>query len=60
MSAEGAGGQRSPRERLRRRFRLVTGELFWPVMIFTAFVILGIVWGLGTGGDARIAVWDAC
>ncbi|MCA9985689.1 MAG: O-antigen ligase family protein [Anaerolineales bacterium] len=47
------------RKLMRRRFHLEMGELFWPVMAFTGFVLLGIFWGLSTGGDARIAVWES-
>ncbi len=36
-----------------------TGPLFWPAMGFLAFVVVGFAYGVGTGGDLRIALWEA-
>ncbi|MCB8977305.1 MAG: O-antigen ligase domain-containing protein [Ardenticatenaceae bacterium] len=42
----------------RRNFRFYKGPLFWPAMLFTFFILFGFVYGLGTGGDFRIAIWE--
>lgn len=44
---------------LRRKWEFYTGELFWTAVLFTAFVIFGLVYGLGTGGVVNIALWEA-
>jgi hypothetical protein len=36
----------------------VRGRLLRPVLIFTGFVVMGIVFGIGTGGDRYAAVWE--
>jgi O-antigen ligase len=46
------------RHTARHEFPVVTGPLFRPLVIFTAFVIFGFVYGLSRGGDARIAVFE--
>lgn len=43
------GGARMPIERER---------LFWPIAIFTGFVIFGLMHGLITGGAPAIALWE--
>jgi hypothetical protein len=35
-----------------------TGELFWPTVVFLAFLLFGLIFGIGTGGDLRIALWE--
>jgi O-antigen ligase len=40
-----------------RGFR--TGPLFWPALTFTAALVVGLAYGIGTGGDLRIALWEA-
>ena len=47
------------RKLMRRSFRFESGELLLPVLIFTGFIFLGLIWGLSTGGDARIAIWES-
>ena len=39
------------------RFR--TGQLFRPAVAFAAALVFGVAYGLGTGGDLRIALWEA-
>jgi O-Antigen ligase len=39
--------------------RLYTGRLFWPALAFAASLDLGLAVGLATGGDPRIALWEA-
>ncbi len=38
---------------------LYTGKLFWPALAFAAFLVFGLGYGVATGGDARIALWEA-
>lgn len=40
-----------------RRWR--TGRLFTPAVVFAAALLVGLAYGLGTGGDLRIALWEA-
>ena len=44
--------------RIATRQRLVTGPLWRPLIAFTVFVIVGFLYGLGRGGDLRIAVFE--
>ena len=37
---------------------IVKGPLFWPLVVFTSFVMVGLVYGLAKGGDSRIAVFE--
>lgn len=46
------------REARRGRVRLFTGDLFRPALAFMAFLLFGLVYGIGTGGDVRIALWE--
>lgn len=43
---------------LRRRLAFFRGELFWPVMVFLGFVVVGFVYGAGSGGNLTIALWE--
>ncbi|MGD2048473.1 MAG: O-antigen ligase family protein [Chloroflexota bacterium] len=43
---------------MRRKLDFYAGPLFWPVMVFTAFIILGLAYGLARGGDINIALWE--
>ncbi|MBK8904164.1 MAG: O-antigen ligase domain-containing protein [Anaerolineaceae bacterium] len=43
---------------VRRNFPFYKGPLFWPALLFTLFILFGFVYGLGTGGDFRIAIWE--
>jgi O-antigen ligase len=42
-----------------RKLKVFTGSLFWPALIFVAFIIFGLVYGLATGGNTNIALWEA-
>jgi hypothetical protein len=44
---------------MQRKLKLYVSELFWPALVFLAFVIFGLVYGIGTGGNANIALWEA-
>jgi O-antigen ligase len=36
----------------------VRGRLLWPMVAFGGFVLLGVVVGVGTGGDRYVALWE--
>ncbi|MEO8603023.1 MAG: O-antigen ligase family protein [bacterium] len=36
-----------------------TGPLFSPALVFAAALLVGLAYGVGTGGDPRIALWEA-
>ena len=42
-----------------RRLSFRKGELFWPVLIFMTFVVFGLVYGLGRGGNTNVGLWEA-
>ena len=42
-----------------RQWTMRLGRLFGPVAVFLAFVVLGMAYGFGTGGDTRIGLWEA-
>ena len=42
-----------------RRWRLVRGRLFLPVMMFAMFVVSGLLYGVARGGDTKIALVEA-
>jgi hypothetical protein len=42
----------------RRERPIVYGPLFRPLAIFTIFVLFGFVYGVGRGGDLRVAVFE--
>ena len=42
-----------------RKLHFQKGELFWPMLIFMAFVVFGMVYGLGRGGNLNIGLWEA-
>ncbi len=41
------------------KLRFYRGELFWPVMTFMAFVVYGLAYGLGRGGNVNVGLWEA-
>ena len=49
----------SVRRMWHRDMRLHKGQLFWPALAFAASLVFGLAYGLGTGGDLRIALWEA-
>ncbi len=44
---------------VQRRLLLQTSPLFWPVAAFTCFLVMGVLWGVGTGGNVNIALWES-
>jgi hypothetical protein len=42
-----------------RQLRLRTGVMLWPVLLFTTLLIVGLVWGIGTGGNVNVALWES-
>lgn len=47
------------RAAFQRKIRIYLGPLFWPSMIFMAFVIIGLGYGLVRGGNTNVAIWEA-
>ncbi len=43
----------------RRKLDFYAGELFLPAFIFIVFVIFGLIYGIGTGGNVNIGLWEA-
>jgi len=43
---------------MRRQLKFYTGILFWPALVFALFLIFGIVYGLSTGGNTNVALWE--
>lgn len=43
---------------MRRKLRVYQGPLFWPAMGFAAFIAFGLVYGIGRGGSANVALWE--
>ncbi len=41
-----------------RNWTLHRGRVFWPVMVFTAFLLVGLAWGLSRGGNSNAALWE--
>lgn len=44
---------------MQRNLTFHTGVLFWPTLCFTLLQIGGLVYGLGTGGDINVALWES-
>jgi hypothetical protein len=42
-----------------RNFKIHVGALGWPALLFLAFSCMGLVYGIGTGGNVTIALWEA-
>lgn len=44
---------------MQRKIIFYRCELFWPAMAFISFIIFGLVYGIGTGGNVTIALWES-
>lgn len=44
--------------RFHERKKLVHGPLFWPMIAFAGIISVGEVYGLITGGDFKISLWE--
>ena len=44
---------------MQRKLALQMTPLFWAVIAFTACVMIGLIWGLSTGGNVNVALWEA-
>jgi hypothetical protein len=42
-----------------RRLTLHRNPLTWPILIFTMFILFGLGYGVGKGGNLTIALWEA-
>lgn len=43
---------------MQRKLHFFRGPLFWPALLFLVFAVFGLVYGLRTGGDMNIALWE--
>lgn len=44
---------------MRRRLDWHMNDLFWPVMVFSGFMVYGLVWGIARGGaNLNIGLWE--
>jgi hypothetical protein len=43
---------------MERRFRFHPGPLFWPAILFAFFITVGLMYGLSSGGNLTIALWE--
>ena len=39
--------------------KVYKGKLFWPTLVFLVFVIGGLAYGISTGGNTNIALWES-
>jgi len=46
------------RAAVQRRLKIHTGLLFWSALFLLAFAIFGLLYGIGTGGNINIALWE--
>jgi hypothetical protein len=44
---------------VQRKLTFYISSLFWPALAFLAFLIFGLVYGVVTGGNLTIALWEA-
>ena len=42
-----------------RKFNFYKSPLLWPALLFMAFITIGLVYGIGVGGDINIALWES-
>ncbi len=47
------------RDAIQRKFKIYFGELTLPALIFIGFIVFGLVYGIGTGGNVSIGLWEA-
>lgn len=47
------------RDVILHRLRFYWMELFWPALVFMGFVVFGLVYGLGRGGNVNVGLWEA-
>ncbi|MCB9135436.1 MAG: O-antigen ligase family protein [Anaerolineales bacterium] len=46
------------RDIVRHKINFYRGQLFWPSIVFILFITLGLIWGVGRGGNLNIALWE--
>lgn len=44
---------------MERKIQFYKSSLFWPGIAFFGFIVFGLLYGIGTGGDVNIALWEA-
>ena len=42
-----------------RKINFHAGNLFWPALAFLLFTFTGLAYGIGTGGNVNVALWEA-
>jgi hypothetical protein len=43
---------------MKRDFRFYAGEILLPALVFFAFIVFGLLYGISTGGNVNIALWE--
>lgn len=46
------------RAMIQRKLDFYTGPLFWPIILFSIFIMVGFFYGVARGGDLNIALWE--
>jgi hypothetical protein len=44
---------------MKRDLRFYGGEILLPALVFFAFIIFGLIYGISTGGNVNIALWES-
>ncbi len=44
---------------MQRKIRIYVSEIMPPTFVFLAFILFGLVYGVGTGGNVNIALWES-
>ncbi len=47
------------RELARHKIDFYKSQLFWPALMFTLFIAMGLIYGISRGGDVNIGLWEA-
>jgi hypothetical protein len=47
------------RAAMQRKFKFHLGSLLWPVLIYLAFIVFGMGYGVSRGGILNIGLWEA-
>lgn len=44
---------------MRRKITFFASPMLWPALLFSLFLVVGLVWGLSKGGNLTIALWES-
>jgi hypothetical protein len=47
------------RSSMLRKIGFFFGSLFWPMVIFASFIAMGLIYGISTGGNLNVALWES-